>query len=109
MGGMRRAAVATAMAALAVVLASPAVGATSNGGSAGGDEWPMFMGGFTHEGASQAVGPSSRAVSWSLGPNRSYADRGMSPAVGRNGTIYLLQHDGAPNRASARLSAISPT
>ena len=69
----------------------------------------MFMGGFTHAGASQAVGPSSPAASWRLEPDSSYADRGMSPVVGSNGTIYLLQKKAGGTVDSARLSAISPT
>ncbi len=87
----RAATVGLAMAALAVGLASPALGAPSNGGSAGGNEWPMFMGGFTHAGASQAVGPSSKAVRWTLKFTSSYVDRGMSPVVGSDGTIYQVQ------------------
>ncbi len=107
MGRMRVAAAGLVMASLAVVLASPAVGATSNGGSSGGDEWPMFMGGFRHAGASQGVGPSSPAMSWTLQYGTRYSDEGMSPVVGSNGTIYLLQqHRGAH---SVRLRAISPT
>ena len=59
MGRIR--AMPVAMAALAVGVSSLAVGATSNASLAGGDEWPMFMGGFTHAGTSRAVGPSSTA------------------------------------------------
>lgn len=104
---MRVVAVGMAMAVLAVVLASPAVGATSNSGSAGGDEWPMFMGGFTHAGASQAVGPSSPAMKWALHFGTGYSDEGMSPVVGSDGTIYLLQQH--RHAHSVVLRAISPT
>ncbi len=106
MGRMRGASVGLVMAALAVVLASPAVGATSNTSLAGGDEWPMFGGGFTHAGASQAVGPSSPATSWKVTPQPTGGDEGTSPVVGSDGTIYLLQVSG---KYSFRLFAISPS
>ena len=44
MGRMRVASIGMAMAALTLGLTSPALGATSNGSLAGGEEWPMFIG-----------------------------------------------------------------
>jgi outer membrane protein assembly factor BamB len=108
LGRMRVASVGLVIAALAVVLASPAVGATSKSTLAGGDEWPMFGGSFTHAGASQAVGPSSPATSWSLKASSSYSDFGISPAIGSDGTIYQLQGQ-TKNDLHWRLRAISPT
>ncbi len=111
MGRTRSAGIGTAMAAcLLFGVTSPAVSATSNGGSAGGDEWPMYHGGFTHAGASSAVGPSSTAASWTVSGHGRYADNGTSPVVGRDGTIYLLQEsqEKTPGHAT-RLLAISPT
>jgi outer membrane protein assembly factor BamB len=106
MGQMRAAPVA--MAALAVGVASLAVGAPSNASVARGDEWPMFMGGFTHAGTSRAVGPSSPADMWSRTRGRSYiSDFGIPPVVGSDGTIYLLQ-DLMPHTHKMRLQAISP-
>ena len=107
MGLKRVASGGLAMAAFAVGLASPALGATSNASVAGGDEWPMFMGGFTHAGASQAVGPSSTAMKWTLQYGTGYSDEGMSPVVGSHGTIYLLQQHRRAH--SVLLRAISPT
>ena len=107
MGRMRVASIGMAMAALTLGLTSPALGATSNGSLAGGEEWPMFMGGFTHAGASEAVGPSSTAISWTLKNRTGYFDRGMSPVVGSDGTIYLLQKELRVD--SVLLKAISPT
>jgi outer membrane protein assembly factor BamB len=111
MNSMSAAAVGLAMAALAVSLTSTAaVGAPSNGSATEGTEWPMFHGGFTHAGASQAVGPSSKSIRWTLKFTSAYVDRGMSPVVGSDGTIYQVQaytKGYAPD--VARLRAISPT
>ena len=82
---------------------SPAVGAAVGGGP----EWPQFHDGFTHAGASPAVGPSSATVSWTLPPSGPYVDYGTSPAVGPNGTVYVLE--GSGNDERSRLEAISPT
>jgi outer membrane protein assembly factor BamB len=102
---IRSAAVGTAVAALLIVsVTSAAVGATSDG-LAGGREWPMFHGGFTHSGASRAVGPTSAAHSWTFTPGGPYVDDGISPVVGPNGTVYLLQG----YRRDSRLVAMSPT
>ncbi len=104
-GRFRSAALVIAVTAFAIVgTTSAAVGATSYG-LAGGREWPMFHGGFTHAGASRAVGPSSAAHSWILTPAGPYADHGISPVVGPNGTLYLLQN----YERNSRLVAISPT
>jgi outer membrane protein assembly factor BamB len=95
------------MAVSGLGLAWPPVGATSpNGATGAGDEWPMYGGGFTHAGTSQAVGPSSPATHWSLSPKPIGWDEGTSPVVGSDGTIYLLQESGT---YSFRLSAISPS
>jgi outer membrane protein assembly factor BamB len=111
---MRVAAVGMTMAVVSVVLSSSAVGAASKGGLASGEEWPMFMGGFTHAGQSQAVGPSSPDFSWALNPNRTghpagFYDYGNSPVVGSHGTIYLVQTPGDPPFARTRVEAISPS
>jgi outer membrane protein assembly factor BamB len=104
-GRVRFAAIGTVVAALVIVgVTSAAVGATSHG-LAGGREWPMLHGGFTHAGASRAAGPSSGAHSWTFTPGGPYLDDGISPAVGPNGTVYLLQG----YERNSRLIAISPT
>jgi outer membrane protein assembly factor BamB len=113
MGRMRAAAVGMAMAVVAVGLSSPGVGASSNASLAGGDEWPMIGGSFTHAGASQAVGPSSPAASWELNPKRTeprgYVDWGNSPVVGSKGTIYLVQSPATPPFTRTHVVAISPS
>ncbi len=113
MGRMRVAAVGLAMAVVAVGLSSPVLGATSNSSLAGGEEWPMLGGGFTHAGASQAVGPSSPATGWELNPNRTepqgYVDWGNSPVVGSKGTIYLVQSPATPPFTRTHVVAISPS
>ncbi len=106
MGRTSASVVGLAMTALAVSLVSSPVGATANTSLAGGDEWPMYGGGFTHAGTSQAVGPSSPATSWKVTPKPTSSDEGTSPVVGSDGTIYLLQQSG---KYSFRLSAISPS
>jgi outer membrane protein assembly factor BamB len=68
----------------------------------------MYHGGFTHAGASRAVGPSSASDSWVFTPGGPYRDYGISPVVGRDGTVYLLQGKSNADRAS-RLEAVSPT
>jgi outer membrane protein assembly factor BamB len=108
MGRIRATALTIVTAALSLGLASPAVAAASNASVAGGNEWPQFMGSFTHAAASQAVGPSSPANSWTLPPKRGYYDEANSPVVGSDGTVYVVQKKAA-HRASALLRAISPT
>ena len=108
MGRTRSVSVGAAMAACVLFcVTSPAVSAPLNGGLAGGNEWPMYHGGFTHAGASQAVGPSSPAASWTLSGRGLYADNGTSPVVGLDGTVYLLQK--STDSHTTRLEAISPT
>jgi outer membrane protein assembly factor BamB len=95
------------LAAVGFGLTSPVAGASSpNIATAGGGEWPMYGGGFTHAGASQAVGPSSPSTSWKVTPQPLSYDEGTSPIVGSDGTIYLLQESG---KYAFRLSAISPS
>jgi outer membrane protein assembly factor BamB len=70
----------------------------------------MFHGGFTHAGESQAVGPGSKSVRWTLKFTSSYVDRGMEPVVGNDGTIYQMQaKTSGPAPDTARLRAISLT
>ncbi len=108
MGRTRSVGVGAAMAACVLFcVTSPAVSAPLNGDLAGGNEWPMYHGGFTHAGASQAVGPSSPAASWTLSGRGLYADNGTSPVVGLDGTVYLLQKSTGSH--TTRLEAISPT
>jgi hypothetical protein len=91
------------------VLVVSASGMTPAVGAAVRDrpEWPQFHDGFTHAGASPAVGPSSATVSWTLPPSGPHIDIGTSPAVGPNGTVYVLE--GSRNDERSRLEAISPT
>jgi large repetitive protein len=107
-GWIRSAAIGTSVAVfLTIGVTSPATGANLEGGLAGGYEWPMYHGGFTHAGANRAVGPSSAAHSWVFTPGGQYLDYGISPVVGLDGVVYLLQGYGEEDRNS-RLEAISP-